>query len=82
MHNRPKHIYSGNKSWIRLISGVSIVDRWVVVVFYCFDRLVLLISVVFQVVSYFLGFIYLRVSVLLFIIITISRALLVVMLEL
>ena len=33
----------------------------------------MLISVVFQVVSYFLGFIYLRVSVLLFIIITISR---------
>ena len=32
---------SGNKSWIRLIPGVSIVYRWVVVVCYCFDRLFL-----------------------------------------
>ena len=57
---------SRNISWIRLFPGASIVDRWIVADSYCLDHLVLLISVAFHAAWYFLGFVYLRASVLLF----------------
>ena len=46
---------SGNTGWIQFFPGISIVNRWIVVVSYCFDHPVLFISVAFPVVWHFVG---------------------------